>query len=99
MDWPSLEQKCRSLIENPDIRKQDSELKYLVIDYTQFAEWSSEEELLAQNNGTEKGYEDWDNFSSGDEQPVEERGLEEDEDFDFNIMPKLLDQQGEFLKN
>ena len=54
MDWPSLEEKCRSLLENPEIRKQDSELKYLVIDYTQFDEWSSEEELLAQNNGIGK---------------------------------------------
>ena len=48
MDWPTLEQKCKLLLENPDIRKQDTELKYLVIDYTQFDEWSSEEELLAQ---------------------------------------------------
>ena len=54
MDWPSLEAKCRNLLENPEIRKQDSELKYLVIDYTQFDEWSSEEELLAQNNGIGK---------------------------------------------
>ena len=49
MDWPTLEQKCKLLLANPDIRKQDTELKYLVIDYTQFDEWSSEEELLAQS--------------------------------------------------
>ena len=45
----------------------------------------------------EKGYEEWDKFSSGDDQPIEERGLEDDEDFEFNVMPKLLDQQGESL--
>ena len=56
MDWPTLEEKCRDLLKNPDIRKQDSELKYLVIDYTQFDEWSSEEELLAQNNGIGEKY-------------------------------------------
>ena len=57
MDWSTLEEKCRDLLKDPSIRKQDSELKYLVIDYTQFDEWSSEEELLAQNNGIgEKQY-------------------------------------------
>ena len=50
MDWPSLEQKCKELLENPDIRKQDSELKYLVIDYTQFDDWSSEEDMLEHQN-------------------------------------------------
>ena len=52
MDWPSLEEKCKNLLENPEIRKQDSELKYLVIDYTQFDDWSSEEDIMdLQNNG------------------------------------------------
>ena len=52
MDWPSLEEKCRNLLQNPEIRKQDSELKYLVIDYTQFDDWSSEDDMLElQNNG------------------------------------------------
>jgi len=56
MDWPTLEEKCKKLLENPAIRKQDSELKYLVIDYTQFDDWSSEEDILElQNNGIEKG--------------------------------------------
>merc|ERR1712126_310972 len=97
MDWPSLEQKCRELLENPDIRKQDSELKYLVIDYTQFDDWSSEEDMLEhQNYGIEKGYEEWDKYSSGDDQPIEERGLEDDEDIqDFNVMPQLLNEQGQ----
>lgn len=97
MDWTSLEQKCRELLENPEIRKQDSELKYLVIDYTQFDDWSSEEDMLEhQNYGIEKGYEEWDKYSSGDDQPIEERGLEDsDEIDDFNVMPKLLDKQGE----
>ena len=57
MDWTSLEQKCRELLENPEIRKQDSELKYLVIDYTQFDDWSSEEDMLEhQNYGIGKVY-------------------------------------------
>jgi hypothetical protein len=52
MDWPSLEEKCRNLLANPEIRKQDSELKYLVIDYTQFDDWSSEDDIMdLQNNG------------------------------------------------
>ena len=50
MDWPTLEQKCKELLENPQIRKQDSELKYLVIDYTQFDDWSSEEDILEHQN-------------------------------------------------
>ena len=52
MDWPTLEEKCKNLLQNPEIRKQDSELKYLVIDYTQFDDWSSEEDIMdLQNNG------------------------------------------------
>ena len=43
----------------------------------------------------EKGYEEWDKYSSGDDQPIEERGLEDDEDIqDFNVMPQLLNEQG-----
>ena len=45
----------------------------------------------------EKGYEEWDNFSSGDEQPVEEKGLDDDEGLDFNVMPRLVDQEGKEL--
>ena len=41
----------------------------------------------------EKGYEEWEKYSSGDEQ-IEERGIENCEDLDFNVMPRLLDQQG-----
>ena len=44
----------------------------------------------------EKGYEEWDKYSSGDDQPIEERGLEDDEDIqDFNVMPNLMNEQGE----
>ena len=45
----------------------------------------------------EKGYEEWDKFSSGDEQPVEEKGLDDDEGLDFNVMPRLVDQEGKAL--
>merc|ERR1712141_696838 len=41
------------------------------------------------------GYEEWDKFSSGDEQPVEEKGLDDDEGLDFNVMPRLVDQEGQ----
>ena len=43
---------------------------------------------------TEKGYEEWEKYSSGDDEPIVERGLDEDEAFDFNVVPKLLDQEG-----
>ena len=45
MDWPQLEEQCQALLQNPEIRIPTKELKYLVIDYTQFDEWSSEEEV------------------------------------------------------
>ena len=49
---PSPRYHKRALLQNPEIRKQDSELKYLVIDYTQFDDWSSEDDMLEfQNNG------------------------------------------------
>ena len=46
---------------------------------------------------SEKGYEEWDKFSSGDEQPVEEKALDDDEGLDFNVMPRLVDQEGKAL--
>ena len=47
---------------------------------------------------SEKGYEEWDKYSSGDDQPIEEHGIEDDEEVeDFNVMPKLLDEQGKLV--
>ena len=34
---------------------------------------------------------------SGDEQPVEEKGLDDDEGLYFNVMPRLVDQEGKAL--
>ena len=39
-------------------REPNEELKYLNIDYTQFDEWSSDEEVTIYT-GIEKGYERW----------------------------------------
>ena len=39
LDWPQLEEQCQALLRNPDIKRPTKELKYLVIDYTQFDEW------------------------------------------------------------
>ena len=39
LDWSQLEEKCQDLLRNPDIKRPTKELKYLVIDYTQFDEW------------------------------------------------------------
>jgi len=58
-----------------------------VIDYTQFDEWSSDEEITA-SGGIEKGYENWD-VEVG-EDVVDERGLSGDEgDLEFNIVQKI----------
>jgi hypothetical protein len=58
-----------------------------VIDYTQFDEWSSDEEL-ATNTGIEKGYEDWD--VDVPEEDADERGLSGDEaDLEFNVVQKF----------
>ena len=51
LDWPSLADRCSALLKDPEIRipggiKKEG-LKYLVIDYTQFEEWSSDEEIIA----------------------------------------------------
>ena len=61
-----------TLLKDPDIKRPTQNLDYLVIDYTQFDDWSSEEEM-AVNAGIEKGYENWANYSSDDGEPVVER--------------------------
>ena len=58
MDWKELHAKCIQLLENPSLRIPNEELKYLNIDYTQFDEWSSDEEITI-FTGIEKGYEKW----------------------------------------
>ena len=46
------------MLENPSIRFPTEELKYLNIDYTQFDEWSSDDEITMYT-GIEKGYDKW----------------------------------------
>jgi hypothetical protein len=88
LDWPQLEEQCQALLRNPDIKRPTNELKYLVIDYTQFDEWTSEEEITAVT-GIEKGYENWVNAHSDEEEPIEEKGLDANEKIDFNVIPIL----------
>lgn len=71
-DWSTLSERCQSLLGNPKIKSISDELKYLVIDYTQFDEWSSEDELN-DNTGIEKGYERWEQFESDNEEQGELR--------------------------
>ena len=59
LDWHTLEEKCLELLKAPEKKKTKKDLEYLVIDYTQFDDWSSDEEIVA-TTGIEKGYENWD---------------------------------------
>ena len=91
LDWPMLEERCLSLKANPELKNPGSELKYLVIDYTQFDDWSSDEEVNI-SSGIEKGYERWDvaDVDVDVDEVIEERGLiGEEGEFDFNIVQKL----------
>ena len=88
LDWPQLEEQCLALLQNPDIKRPTKELKYLVIDYTQFDEWSSEEEVTA-TAVYEKGFEQWADRTSDEDEPVEEKGLDPKKNIDFNVIPIL----------
>ena len=89
LDWPQLEEQCQALLRNPDIKRPTKELKYLVIDYTQFDEWSSEEEITV-NTGIEKGFEKWaDNESGKDDETIDEKGVDSSEEIDFNVVPRF----------
>lgn len=57
-DWELLESRCRALMADIKVKATPEELEYLVIDYTQFDEWSSDEETEI-NTGIEEGYEKW----------------------------------------
>ena len=59
-------------------------MKYLVIDYTQFDEWSSEEEVTF-NTGIEKGYENWVHIESDEDEPIVEKGLDKVDEADYAI--------------
>ncbi len=97
LDWPQLDEQCKALLRNPDMKRPTKELKYLVIDYTQFDEWSSEEEITA-TTGIEKGFESWvtghDSDPEEEEETITEKGLDPSEPIDFNVIP-ILDEQCE----
>jgi len=83
MDWSDLESTCTKLLANPSIREPSEELKFLNIDYTQFDEWSSDEEVTIYT-GIEKGYEKWLEVPS-EEDKFSEHGLtSDDEEVEFN---------------
>ena len=62
-----LRLRCQELLKNPQMKYPNDELKYLVIDYTQFDEWSTDEEF-EYGNGIENGYEDWDIMETSEEE-------------------------------
>jgi len=83
MDWSDLEGTCAKLLANPSIREPSEELKFLNIDYTQFDEWSSDEEVTIYT-GIEKGYEKWLEVPSEDDKFSEHGLTSEDEEVEFN---------------
>ena len=74
-----LERACANLLANPKLREPCEELKFLNIDYTQFDEWSSDEEITV-FTGIEKGYEKWLEVEEEEEEEISEHGLTSDDD-------------------
>ena len=64
---PLFQERCLSLLANPSQRiVRNPELKHLVIDYTQFDEWSDDDDDQVPS-GIEPGYEKWDVESSDED--------------------------------
>ncbi len=70
----------QELLRDPTSKLPKEELKHLVIDYTQFDGWSSDEEGLDATAGIEAGYEHWQDREDEDEDDEEEREAEEQDD-------------------
>ena len=83
LEWPELQRTCAKLLANPSIRIPSEELKFLNIDYTQFDEWSSDEEVTIYT-GIEKGYEQWLEVEEEKDEEISEHGISEDEEVTFN---------------
>ena len=100
MDWKELHQKCIKLLEDPSLRVPHDELKYLNIDYTQFDEWSSDEEITI-FTGIEKGYEKWLDVENEDEKFSEHGLTSDDEEVVFNTKHTIdrldYDDMGHFV--
>ena len=63
-----FQERCLSLLANPGQRiVRNPELKHLVIDYTQFDEWSDDEDDDEAPSGYEPGYEKWATESSDED--------------------------------
>jgi len=63
--WKVLRERCQHMLKSP-LNRGSQELKYLVIDYTQFDDWSSDEEFEIVT-GIEPGYESWEELSDDDD--------------------------------
>jgi len=63
--WKVLQERCQHMLKSP-LNRGSQELKYLVIDYTQFDDWSSDEEFEIVT-GIEPGYESWEELSDDDD--------------------------------
>ena len=93
LDWSKLKERCVRLMSNPLLKNPRQELKYLVINYTQFEGWSSDEEITV-SAGIEKGYENWD----GEDEDVLEDSLEGEgnddvhDDYDDEILPEQVNE-------
>ena len=100
MDWKELHQKCIKLLEDPSLRVPNDELKYLNIDYTQFDEWSSDEEITI-FTGIEKGYEKWLEVENEDDKFSEHGLTSDDEEVVFNTKHTIdrldYDDMGHFV--
>ena len=83
LEWPELQRTCAKLLANPSIRIPSEELKFLNIDYTQFDEWSSDEEITV-FTGIEKGYEKWLEVENEDDKFSEHGLTSDDEEVVFN---------------
>ena len=83
LEWPDLQRTCAKLLANPSLRIPNEELKFLNIDYTQFDEWSSDEEVTIYT-GIEKGYEEWLEGDGEKDDEISEHGISEDEEVTFN---------------
>merc|ERR1719507_114951 len=83
LEWPDLQRTCAKLLANPSLRIPSEELKFLNIDYTQFDEWSSDEEVTIYT-GIEKGYEEWLEVDEEKDDEISEHGISEDEEVTFN---------------
>ena len=100
MDWTELHQKCIKLLEDPRLRVPNDELKYLNIDYTQFDEWSSDEEINIYT-GIEKGYEKWLEVENDDDKFSVHGLTSDDEEVVFNTKHTIdrldYDDMGHFV--